>query len=272
MSDSSLLYEIGTLDLLIGYKREYSMGTSTVLTSNKQITSTSKTTKSVRCLSCGSVLKKPRRRYCTNECRQKINWVLSLSKGLLKTFSARYAAFSFTEGHVILDVLPTWSNIISRFICKRTAGNKPAEDLKNLILQSGKEWHEMVNNNKSKSYASLFLLDKSHNKEIDPSEIKPNRKTQPRLSSQEKDCLKILCLKREELCSDGHEVKINSAYRKMAKVHHPDMGGDEEKFKQLNEAHKQMLLWAENPLYISRKALQDCWSYDAYTNRWTPPL
>jgi hypothetical protein len=58
----------------------------------------------------------------------------------------------------------------------------------------------------------------------------------------------------------------------MAKVYHPDMGGDEEKFKQLNAAHKQMLAWAENPLFISRKALHDCWSYDASTNRWSPPL
>jgi hypothetical protein len=248
------------------------MGTSTDLTSKKQIIRASRTTKSVTCLSCGSVLEKPRRRYCSNECRQKINWVLSLSKGLLKAFSTRYAAFSFTDGHVMLDVLPAWSKVISRFMCKRTAGNKPAEDLKNLILQSGKEWHQIVENNKSKSYASLTLLDKSIDKEIDPSDIKPNRKTQPRLSSQETACLKILSLKREELCSEGRAVKINSAYRKMAKIHHPDMGGDGEKFKQLNEAHKQMLLWAENPLYISRKALQNCWSYDANTNRWSPPL
>ncbi len=248
------------------------MGTSTDLTSTKQIVRTSRTTKSLKCVSCGSALKKPRRRYCSNECRQKINWVLSLSKGLLRAFSTRYAAFSFTDGHVILDVLPAWSNVISRFVCKRKTGNKPAEDLKKLILQSGKEWYEMVDNNKSKSYASLTLLDKSHNKDIDPSEIKPNRKTQPRLSSNESVSLKILSLKREELCCESHTVKINSAYRKMAKIHHPDKGGDEEKFKQLNEAHEQMLQWAENPLYISKKALHDCWSYDAYTNRWSPPL
>jgi hypothetical protein len=248
------------------------METSTNLTFSNKIIRTSRTTKSVKCLSCGLELKKPRRRYCSHDCRQKIDWVLSLSKGLLNAFSARYAAFSFTDGHVILDVLPAWSNVISRFICTRSAGKKPAEDLKHLVIQSGREWHEMVGNNKSRSYASLFLLDKRHNKEIDPSTIKPNRKSMPRLSSREKACLRILSLNREELCSEGHAVKINSAYRKMAKIHHPDMGGDGEKFKQLNEAHKQMLQWAENPLYTSRKALQDCWSYDAYTNRWSPPL
>lgn len=248
------------------------MGTKTQLSSIKKITRTSRTTKSVRCLSCGSELKRPRKRYCSNDCRQKINWVLSLSKGLLKVFNTRYAAFSFTDGHVILDVLPAWSTVISRFVFERRAGNKPAEDLKNLILQSGKEWHKMVGNRKSKSYASLALLDKNNNREIDPSTIKPPRKARPRLSAEENECLKILSLSREELCAEGHAVRINSAYRKMAKIYHPDMGGDEEKFKQLNEAHKQMLVWAENPLFTSRRALQDCWSYDAYTNRWSPPL
>lgn len=248
------------------------MKTLTDLAFSKKIIRTSRTTKSGKCLSCGSELKKPHRRYCSDDCRQKIDWVLSLSKGLLNAFCVRYAAFSFTDGHVILDVLPAWSNVISRFICRRSAGNKPAEDLKHLVIQSGREWHELVGNNKSKSYASLYLLDKCHIKEIAPSSIKPNRKNLPRLSSRQKDCLNILSLKKEELCTEGNAVKINSAYRKMAKIHHPDKGGDEEKFKQLSEAHKQMLMWAENPQYISRRALQDCWSYDAYTNRWSPPL
>ena len=248
------------------------MGNSKDKTTGNKIVKASKAPKSLKCVACGFDLEKPRRRYCSDGCHQKINWVLSLSKGLLKTFNARYAAFSFTDGHVMLDVLPAWSNVISRFICERKVGNKPAEDLKYLVLQSGKEWYELIDNKKSKSYASLVLLDKSHNRDIDPASIKPNRKTQARLSNQEKNCLKVLCINRKELCNDGHSVKINSAYRKMAKVHHPDMGGDEEKFKQLNEAHKQMLVWAENPLFVSRKALHDCWSYDASTNRWSPPL
>ncbi len=247
------------------------MGKSTEQTSNGIVKKTGDT-KSVKCVACGSSLKKPRRRYCSNVCQEKINWVLSLSKGLLKTFSAKYAAFSFTDNYVMLDVLPAWSNVISRFICERKAGHKPAEDLKYLVLRSGKEWYDLIDNNKSKSYASLCLLDKSHNEAIDPASIKPGMKSQPKLSANENASIKILCIEREDLCLEGHAVKINSAYRKMAKVHHPDMGGDEEKFKKLNDAHKQMLMWAENPLFISRKALPGCWSYDASTNRWSPPL
>ncbi len=232
-----------------------------------------RTAKPLRCLACGETLKRPRRRYCSDECRQKIHWVLSLSKGLLKAFSTRYAAFSFTERYVILDVLPAWSDGISRFICERQEGNKPAEDLKNLVLQSGKEWHAIINNRKSKSYASLCLLDKTHDTKIDPNSIKPDKKIVPKLTARENSCLKVLELKRETLCAEGHTVKITAAYRKKAKLYHPDMGGDAEKFKELNEAHKMMLSWAENPIYKkARRSLQNCWSYDASTNRWTPPL
>jgi len=191
---------------------------------------------------------------------------------LLKTFNARYAAFYFTRDRVILDILPAWSKEISRFSHRRRPRTKPAEDLKNLILQSGREWYHLVDNRNSKSYASFFLLERNHKKGIDPLSIKPNTRARPRLSKQEKDCLKVLNLNREDLSPVRCLGKIKSAYKRLAKLHHPDMGGDEDKFKRLNEAHKQMLLWAENPQYSSRKALKDCWSYDGSTNRWAPPL
>lgn len=228
--------------------------------------------KTGKCLACGVEGIKPGRRYCSKECRQHINWVLSLSKGLLKTFNARYAAFFFTDEHVILDVLPVWSKGISRFIYERTPGRKPAEDLKCLILESGEQWYKLVDNNNSRSYASLLLLSQNHNEHIDPASIMPNTNTRPRLSRKEKNYLKILDLDRDDLSSDGSYDKIKAAYKKMAKLYHPDKGGDEEMFKQLNEAHHQMLLWAENPQYTCRRALPDCWSYDGSTNRWTPPL
>lgn len=225
-----------------------------------------------RCLSCGTDRIKPRRRYCSKGCREHINWVLSLSKGLLRTVNARYAAFSFTDDRVILDVFPVWSKHISRFVYRRIEGNKPAEDLKNLVLQFGKEWHDIVNNNRSRSYASLLLVNKNHEKSIHPNSIRPAKSSCPRLSKEEKRCLEILKLQRTELSADSCRGRIKLAYKRMAKVLHPDVGGDEERFKKLNNAHAQMLLWAENPQYTSRKALQDCWSYDGATSRWSPPL
>ena len=241
--------------------------------SSKAVKGTTSTNKiSSNCLACGIPVIKPRRRYCSAECRNKMIWVLSLSKGLLRVFNSRYAAFSFTDHYVVLDILPFWTNSISRFVYKRTSGEKPSDDLKKLIIQSGREWYAILDNNKSKSYASLCLLQKTHNKDLDPESIKPNRKRRPKLSRRETEFLKLLQLKREDLHSRSYVMKIKTAYKKMAKIHHPDIGGSEEKFKMLNEAHQQMLLWAEKPQFISRIALHDSWSYNGNTDRWAPPL
>jgi hypothetical protein len=199
-------------------------------------------------------------------------WVLSLSKGLLRVFNARYAAFYFNRTHVILDILPIRSNRISRFALKRSNGKKPAEDLKDLILQSGQEWYDLINNRTSKSYASLCLLRKNRDKQIAPESIRPESRLRPRFSKEERNHIKRLQIEIQELLSGCQANKIKTAYKKLAKIHHPDMGGDAEKFKELSEAHEQMMAWAEDPQFTSRKALSDCWSYDGFTNRWAPPL
>lgn len=37
---------------------------------------------------------------------------------------------------------------------------------------------------------------------------------------------------------DGADMMVvKKAYRKLAKMHHPDLGGDEAKFKEVNEAY-----------------------------------
>jgi hypothetical protein len=241
-------------------------------TYGNEIVREAKPTDRGRCVACGTDRIKPRRRYCSNECRHQMNWVLWLSKGLLRTFNIRYAAFFFTKDWVILDMLPAWSSEISRFTYMRTPGSKPATDLKKLILDSGKQWHYLVGNNNSKSSASLYMLMKNHHKGADPQSIQPKKRFRPRLTKHEQVSMKILQLDKDDLISGSHTIKIKSAYKRLAKVYHPDLGGDEEKFKQLNEAHNQMLLWSRNPQYTSRKALQNCWFYDGFSNRWSPPL
>ena len=172
----------------------------------------------------------------------------------------------------MLNVLPVWSREISQFTYKRTNGKKPADDLKNLILQSGGEWYDMINSRNSKSYASLCLLKKNHHVKIAPESIKPSARMLPKLSGRERHGMKLLELKAEELLCGGQISRIKTSYRKLAKIYHPDVGGDSERFKALNEAHQRMLAWAENPQFTTRKALADCWSYDGSTNKWFPPL
>jgi hypothetical protein len=224
------------------------------------------------CLSCGTHEMGRGRRYCSKECRQQMAWVLSLSTGLLRVFNARYAAFSFTSGQVVLDVLPVWSSEISRFTHQRTKGKRPADDLKKLVLKSGGEWYGMIHSRKSKSYASLCILKKNHDCTITPDSIKPNRRVQPRLSKREKEYMKLLKLTASELLSEGHAARIKSSYRKLAKLYHPDVGGDAKKFREINDAQRQMLIWAECPQFTLRRNLSECWSYDGATNRWSPPL
>ncbi len=228
--------------------------------------------KKKKCLACGKPDLDARRRYCSTECRKQIMWVLSLSNGLLSTFNARYASFSFNRSYVILDILPVYSKEISRFTHKRTTGKKPADDLKKLILDSGSEWYSIISNKNSRSYASLSLLKKNCNSALPAKAIRPDSKKKPRFSKAERESIKCLKLKLEELISEEKASRIKSAYKKMARIHHPDVGGDAEEFRRVKDAHEQMLMWAQNPQFTSRKALADCWSYDASTNRWAPPL
>jgi hypothetical protein len=172
----------------------------------------------------------------------------------------------------MLDILPVWSKDISRFIHRRANGSKPAEGLKHLVLESGKQWYEIIDQNHSKSYASLSLLRRNHDVQLPLESIKPDKILRPRFSRDERRSMKLLSLDLKELLADGQVLKIKTAYKKLAKIHHPDMGGDAEHFKKINEAHQQMLSWAENPQFMSKKALYNCWSYDSSTNRWTPPL
>ncbi len=159
------------------------------------------------CLSCGTQDMKKGRRYCSKECRQKINWVLALSKGLLSALNARYAAFSFTREMVMLDVYPYWSKEISRFTYERKNGQKPAEDLKCLVVQWGREWYRLVNNRKSKSHASLTLINRTNQKDIDPDNVKPCRRVQPRLSRTEASSLKVLKLEQKRFIFRLHQRK-----------------------------------------------------------------
>lgn len=223
------------------------------------------------CLACGQVLPKRARKYCSISCKDQIVWVLGLSKGLLKAFNVRFAAFYFTDQDVILDLLPSWSEYISRFSITRTPGQKPAYDLKRLILSSGEEWYHLLKNRHSKSSASLRLITRNHRKDLDPKTLVPKVLTRPKLTKKEKQYLNILSISEEELFSDLVTQKIRSSFRKMAKVFHPDVGGDEELFKLLNEAHFHMLNWSMRPKYCLRKLPCEFWSYDSLTNKWSPP-
>jgi hypothetical protein len=229
-------------------------------------------TRTRRCLACGSEDIKPGRRYCSRECRQKLQWTLSLSKGLLQTLNTRYAAFSFTEHYVALDIMPTWSNSISRFVCERKSGYSPAHALKELVLGAGNEWYKKRSRRISRSFSSQSILEENAERNINPDSIKPKPNKTPRLSTDQKKALKRFNLPVDTLIFGDYVREIKRAFRGMAKIHHPDKGGDGERFKEINRAHESMLEWIESPKFQSSSALPGCWSYNGYRNRWSPPL
>jgi len=229
-------------------------------------------TRTRRCVACGSKDIKPGRRYCSKECRQKLQWTLSLSKGLLQTLNTRYAAFSFTEQYVALDVMPTWSNEISRFVYERKSGYAPAHALKELILEAGKEWYRKRSLRISRSFSSQSILEEKTEKDINPDSIKPNTNKTPKLSADQKKALGHLNIPIDTLIFGDYVEELKNAFRRMAKIHHPDKGGDGEMFKEIKRAHESMLEWAETPKFQSNSALPGCWSYNGYRNRWSPPL
>lgn len=224
------------------------------------------------CLACGeNELPERRRRYCSDKCRKRLEFALYIATGLVQALRARYAAFSYTEKNLILDILPTGANIISRFVWQRSGHKKVAEGLLDMIEQAGREWYKREGETGSRWWASQHLLDKALRKDIPVSGIVPISKKTPQLNHKEKNALKLLELTKDQILSKDGVRCVKSAYRRKAKRFHPDKGDSSNRFIEINEAHAQLLGWAENPRFHSRTALPNSWCYDASRKRWVPP-
>ena len=224
------------------------------------------------CLACGdNPIPKGRRRYCSEKCKKRLDFALYITTGLVQALRARYAAFSYTEDTLLLDVLPVGSNVLSRFVWKRNNHKKVADDLLAMIEQAGRRWYQMEEETGSRWWASQHLLDRASRTDIAPSTVVPVSKKTPCLNHKERNALKRLDLTKEQiLCKDGMRY-LKSAYRKKAKRYHPDKGDTSKKFIQINEAHAELLNWAQCPRFYSRTALPNSWCYDASKKRWVPP-
>ena len=224
------------------------------------------------CLACGQTpIPKGKRRYCSDKCKKRLDFALFITTGLVQALRARYAAFSYTEETLILDILPTGSDVISRFAWKRNGHKKVADDLLEMIERAGHEWYDREKETRSSWWASQHLLDKASRMDIPPSTIVPVLRKMPQLNHKERNALRLLKLTKDQILSEDGMKCIKSAYRKKAKLHHPDKGDKSNKFIQINEAHAELLNWTQNPRFCSKKALPNSWCYDASSRRWVPP-
>lgn len=221
------------------------------------------------CLSCGDALEDRRRRYCSRKCRQELERKLELSVGLLKTLGARYAAFSFTDSDLYFHVLPENAEEVLTYACERTPGLRPAQDLWRLVDGLGGAWHRQIRSTGKRYLATRHLREKARRNQTVAASVKPVDDRRPALRRKSLQCLDLSA---SELLSPHAKQTLKAAYRREAKIHHPDHGGDPASFRRIHEAQQELLAWMKNPRFKVRRGVCGQWGYDSLrAKRWLPP-
>jgi hypothetical protein len=221
-----------------------------------------------RCLSCGTSENMYRRRYCSIKCRQRLRYNLNMRTGLLNALNTRYATFYFTETIIILDVLPYGSGELFSFLFPRSKSKKPVEDFCTMSNILGNAWWAEKRRTNKRYLANRSLLEKANSKNVDSKTIRPIEIKEPARMAKS---LTFLKLNKTDLDSPKLQQVIKKAYRKQAKRHHPDQGGEAEVFRKLHEAYEQLIQWSENPVFFSRRGFPDKWFYYGSSNIWIQP-
>jgi len=189
-------------------------------------------------------------------------------KNLLLALNTNYATFSFTDSHLIINVLSFFSKDVSTFIYRRIPGKTPAEGLKEVCKTLNKEWYNKKQASRSRRAASEHLL------KIGLRNIIPKDNVTPiAVNCHSKISRKLthFNLSIEDL-SENPEEQIKSAYRKKVKKHHPDYGGNAVDFIIISEAYQDILRFINNPNIRTRTGLPGRWSYDSSNYKWSAPL
>ena len=191
-----------------------------------------------------------------------------MRSGLLQALNTRYAAFYFSDTIIILDIVPSGGKEIFRFTQQRSTNHKPAEDFGKMANMLGRAWWEEEKRTAKKYLASRHVLDLATRHPaytfLRPKKIKiPSVKT---------SVLNYLEIDKVDLNSFELRKIIKNAYRKQAKIHHPDLGGNAPVFRKLYTAYQELLHWAENPRYIHRRGFTDKWFYDGENEKWIQPI
>ena len=221
------------------------------------------------CLSCGTTENLGKRRYCSVKCRQHLRQKLTTRSGLLQALNTRYATFYFTDELIILDVVPHGVREIFRYAALRMEGVKPAEDFGRMTNRLGNAWWEEEKRTAKNYLASRHVLGLAERLAI------PEGLTRPRLirvPTVKPENLILLDIAKADLGSRELVKMIKNAYRRQVKIHHPDAGGKAATFRKIHEAYKDLLRWADNPVFIRRRGFIDKWYYDGDNKKWVQPI
>jgi hypothetical protein len=230
--------------------------------------STAEDKKQNRCLSCGTTKNMKARRYCSIKCRQNLRQKLNTRSGLLQAINTRYATFYFSDTTIFMDVVPHGIKEIFRYTSCRMAEYNPAEDFGKMANMLGKAWWEEEKRTTKKYLASRRVLELA-TKYPTVISLRPKVINVPSIKT---NTLNYLGIDKVDLNSAELRKIIKNSYRKQAKMHHPDLGGNAPTFRKLYAAYQELLHWAENPTFIHRRGFPDKWFYDGEYKKWVQPI
>ncbi|MGV8059474.1 MAG: J domain-containing protein [Smithellaceae bacterium] len=221
------------------------------------------------CLSCGTADNMKNRKYCSIRCRQNLRQKLNTRSGLLEVLNTRYATFYFSDTSIIMDILPRGYKEIFRYKQMRTSGLKPSDDFSKMANVLGNVWWKEEERTNKKYLASRRVLELATRHAVSLLLVRPAVIKVPAVKTESLNYLKI---DKSDLRSADLRKIIKNAYRSQAKIHHPDSGGHGASFRNLHEAYKELLHWAESPSFICRRGFPDKWFYDGENKKWVQPM
>lgn len=145
----------------------------------------------------------------------------------------------------------------------------PAEDFSKMTNILGNAWWKEEKRTNRKYLASQRVLELATRYTISIMSVRPVLMKNPTVK---KESLNYLDIDKADLRSADLRKIIKNAYRRQAKVHHPDIGGSAVTFRKIHDAYKELLYWVENPNFIKRRGFPDKWFYDGDNKRWVQPL
>ena len=220
------------------------------------------------CLACGGNLPTRRHRYCSPLCRQQLLASLNRRTGLLRALQTRYATFSFTDYVIVMDLLPYGIDRIYTYMLPRTPGRKPVADFSTMCNMLGTAWWAERNRTHKRYLASRHVLEQAAEVHKDPDSLIPRTAMRPTVGAQNLIRLEIPI---EELTRTNSETCIKRAYRRQAKKHHPDLGGNPHTFRKIHDAYQRLILWAKHPTFTPRSGFPGKWLYEGGNGRWVQP-
>lgn len=219
------------------------------------------------CPSCGETEGLGRRKYCSLACRGRLAAKLDVLSGLLRAIHTRYAAFSFTDTVLVLNVVVWGSSLVYTFLWQRAPNIRPADDLARMTEELGRIWRREHNSRNSRHQASLSVLASARTGLNPKSQVRPHAVQNPRVGER---LLTVLAISKKELAGDHPKEAIKSAFRRQALKHHPDRQGDPAAFRKIQTAYEELLRWTTSPSMTVKTGLPDKWSFNG--KRWAPPM